>query len=510
MIDENKKNQGVFMLSQASIQSVSFIDGFLYNRIKINREITLQTEYEQLLQTGRLYCMKMDWKENMPNRPHQFYDSDIAKWIEACAYSLATHPNIELEKKVDEIIDIMENSQLEDGYLNTYFQTVAKGDRFTNLKDNHELYCAGHLIEASIAYYETTKKDKFLNIMCKYANLLCSIFGPLKGQIHGYPGHQEIELALVKLYGITNEKNYLDLASFFVLERGRQPNYYDLEIKNAKSHITFNNYEIPTLKNYAYIQAHMPILEQSEVVGHSVRALYYLAGVADVAYKTNNQQLIDACHRLYSNLVEKKMYITGGIGSSLKVESFSFDYDLPNDTAYAETCAAVALIFFAYRMFLYEKDSKYIDTLEQVLYNGLLSGMSLDGTSFFYSNPLEVNKHAVDMDVLGLKSHMGYNRKKWFGCACCPPNIARLLSSLGQYVYATDNHDIYINLYTSSTFTNKETTLLVKTNYPFDETININMNQVSNSFSTLYLRIPDWCNKYIIKVNGEIIEVPLE
>ncbi|MCK5811931.1 MAG: glycoside hydrolase family 127 protein [Clostridiales bacterium] len=498
------------MLSQAPIKSVLLTDGFLYNKNKTNQEITLQTQYLQLLETGRLYCMRMDWKDNMPNRPHQFWDSDVAKWIEALAYSLASHPNGEFEKKADEIIDIMESSQLEDGYLNTYFQTVAKGKRFTNLKDDHELYCAGHLIEASIAYYLTTKKDKFLNIMCRYADLLCSVFGKDKGQLHGYPGHEEIELALIKLYRLTNETKYLDLATYFVLERGKQPNYFDIEKANARNHTKFNNYKIPTLKSYAYIQAHMPILEQKEVVGHSVRALYYLAGVADVAYETNNHKLIKTCHRLYSNLVEKKMYITGGIGSSLKVESFSFDYDLPNDLAYAETCAAIALIFFTNRMFLYEKDGQYLDVLERALYNGVLSGMSLDGTSFFYSNPLEVKKQAVDMDVLGLKSNMGYERKKWFGCACCPPNIARLLSSLGSYVYATDNHDIYVSLYTSSTFTNKETTLLVKTNYPFDETININMDQVCNSFNTLYLRIPSWCSNYTVKVNKKNIVVPLE
>lgn len=498
------------MLSQASIKSVIFTDGFLHNKVKINREVTLQTEYEQLLQTGRLYCMRMDWKENKPNRPHQFWDSDVAKWIEACAYSLASHPNNELIKKVDEIIDIMEKSQMEDGYLNTYFQTVAIGDRFTNLKNNHELYCAGHLMEAAIAYYETTKKKKFLDIMCRYANLLCVIFGTEKGQLHGYPGHEEIELALIKLYRVTDEKKYLNLATYFVLERGKQPNYYDLEKAKASEHINFHDYVIPTLKSYAYIQAHKPVLEQTKIVGHSVRALYYLSGIADVAYETNNHDLIKTCHTLYSDLVQKKMYITGGIGSSLKVESFSFEYDLPNDIAYAETCAAIALVFFTNRMFLYERDSKYLDTLERVLYNGVLSGMSLDGTSFFYANPLEVKKHAVDMDVLGLKPHMGYERKKWFGCACCPPNIARLLSSLGSYVYATENHDIYISLYTSSTFTNKDTTLLVKTNYPWDETININMNQVSNSFNTLYLRIPGWCKKYTLKVNGQEITSTLE
>ncbi len=494
------------MLKQALLKSVKLNSGLLYERVNINRNITLMTEYNQLSQTGRLYCMKMDWQEGMPNRPHYFWDSDIAKWIEACAYSLEINKDNQLEKKIDEIIDIMGNSQQEDGYLNTYFQTVEKGSRFTNLKDRHELYCAGHLIEAACAYYITTKKDKFLNIMIKYSDLIYTIFGPNKGQLKGYPGHEEIELALVRLYNITNNINYLNLAEFFVLERGKQPHYYDIEKLNSS--IMFDKHKIPNLKLYAHIQAHEPIIDQITIEGHSVRALYYLSGAADIAYITNNIKLIKACKRLYENIVNKKMYITGGIGSSLKLENFSFDYDLPNETAYAETCAAIALVFFTHRMFLYEKKGKYIDVLEKVIYNGILSGVSLDGTKFFYSNPLEVNKKAVDLDTLGLKHSMDYERKKWFGCACCPPNVARLLASITQYIYATDNDDIYVNLYTDSTFTHNEIILNQITNYPWEEYIKIDIHAKKDTKFKLFLRIPSWCNNYTINVNSKKIELP--
>jgi DUF1680 family protein len=403
------------MLSQANLTAVSFKKGFLYERVTTNRLITLATEYEQLKNTGRLYCMKMDKKEGMVNKPHEFWDSDIAKWIEACAYSLATHKDPSLEEKVDEIIDIMATSQLPDGYLNTYYQTVEKGNRFTNLKDKHELYCAGHLIEAAVAYYQTTKKDKFLKIMCKYTDLLCTIFGEEKGKLKGYPGHEEIELALVKLYSVTKNSKYLQLSTFFVLERGKVPHYYDIERETASKNIAFHHYDIPSLKPYANLQAHVPVIEQLQLEGHAVRALYYLSAVADIAYQTNNESLKEACKRLYNNGVNRRMYITGGVGSSAKVENLSFDYDLPNETAYAETCAAIALAFFTQRMFLYEKDGQYMDVLEKTLYNGLLSGVSIDGTKFFYANPLQVTKKAVDQDTLYFKPQMGYERKKWFG-----------------------------------------------------------------------------------------------
>ncbi|MBN2851131.1 MAG: glycoside hydrolase family 127 protein [Clostridia bacterium] len=489
------------MINKANLQHVKLNSGFLFERAEVNRKVTLKTEYEQLLNTGRLYSMKMTWKEGMPDKPHFFWDSDVAKWIEACAYSLASSPDKELESKVDEIIDIMEKSQQKDGYLNSYYQTVEVGKRFSNLKDKHELYCAGHLIEAAVAYYETTGKDQFLNIMKRYADLLCSIFGNEEGKLKGYPGHEEIELALVKLFDVTKDKKYLDLSEFFVLERGKSPNYYDIEREKADPSIQFYDYHIPALKKHAYIQAHEPVLSQQKVEGHAVRALYYLSGVADIAYRTNNTDLITACKRLYDNVVNQRMYITGGVGSSLKIENFSFDYDLPNELAYAETCASIALAFFVHRMFLYEKNGKYMDIFEKALYNGILSGMSLDGTEFFYSNPLEVNKQAVDYDTLGLKSNMGYKRKKWFGCACCPPNIARLLSSLGQYMYATSEDTVFVNLYAGSTLTFGDVLIEQHTSYPFDENIVLRIKTAVEKTFTLALRIPSWCEHYTVRLD---------
>ncbi len=486
-------------MNAADLKNIKITGGYWKARTDINRTVTLTTEYEQLKITGRYDTFKQIWKEGMPEKPHYFWDSDVAKWIEACAYNLIHHTDTKTEELVDLIIDDIEKAQWEDGYLNSYFTVVEKDKRWTNLLIKHELYCAGHLIEAAVAYNEAIGKKKFLQIMCGYANHIDSVFGPEKGKLHGYPGHEEIELALVKLYKATNEKRYLKLAEFFVTERGKQPSYFDWEEKQNTGLLRYNRKK-GTTKPYSYVQAQAPVAEQTAIEGHSVRALYYLAGVADIAEHTGNMDLLEACERLYENMVNKRMYITGGVGSTPDIERFSFDYDLPNETAYAETCAAIASVFFCNRMLNITKDGKYADTMELALHNGVMAGISLDGTEFFYANPLATDTRAVDEETLEFKAHMGYKRRKWFGCACCPPNIARLLSSLGLYFYSYDCNGIYINLYGSSEFSHEGMLLTQITNYPWDENIKIRVGCDGGCSKKIALRIPGWCRKLSIRI----------
>lgn len=488
-------------MKSADLKNVQLTGGYWKARADINRDVTLQTEYEQLKETGRLYTFRQEWEEGKPNKPHYFWDSDIAKWIEACAYSLVEFPDTALEKQIDDVIEEIEAAQWEDGYLNSYYTVAEKENRWKNILIKHELYCAGHLMEAAVEYYKATGKRKLLDVMCRYANHIESVFGTEKGKLNGYPGHEEIELALIKLYEVTDEQRYLELAEYFVLERGNQPSYYDWELEQNPSILRYGRNK-GTLKKYAYVQAHEPVTEQQTIEGHSVRALYYLAGVADVAEKTGNQKLLEACQRLYENMINKRMYITGGVGDTPDIERFSYDYNLPNETAYAETCAAIASVFFCNRMLNITKDGKYGDTMELTLHNGVMSGISLDGTEFFYANPLAVEAKAINEETLSMGNHMGYKRRKWFGCACCPPNIARLLSSIGMYFYSFDCDGIFVNLYGDSKFSHNGITLSQKTNYPWDETINIKTSCTSPVKTKIALRIPGWCKKLSIKVNG--------
>lgn len=490
-------------MKSADIKNVKITGGYWGKRTEINRKVTLATEYEQLKLTGRLDTFKQLWTGGKSDKPHYFGDSDIAKWIEACSYSLVNFPDAETEALIDLIINDIENAQWEDGYLNSYFSVTDKTQRWTNLLIMHELYCAGHLMEAAVAYYNATGKDKLLNIMCKCADHIDSVFGPEKGKLHGYPGHEEIELALVKLYRVTDVERYLNLAKYFVNERGRQPSYYDMELQKNPNLLRYNRNK-GTTKPYAYVQAHEPITDQHTIEGHSVRALYFLAGVADIAGETGDTSLLDSCSRLYMNMVNKRMYITGGIGSTPDIERFSFDYDLPNETAYAETCAAIASVFFCHRMLNITSDGKYADTMELALYNGIMSGVSLDGTGFFYANPLAVEVKAVDEETLEFKSQMGYKRRKWFGCACCPTNIARLLSSLGEYFYSIKDDSIFINLYGTSEFTCGELTIIQTTDYPWMETVNIRISCNRTVEKTIALRIPSWCRNYKISINDVV------
>jgi len=411
-----------------------------------------------------------------------FQDSDGAKWLEAAAHSLTWHPDAKLEAIIDGAIDDIVAAQQPDGYINTHFIIKGLDRRFMNLRDEHELYCLGHFLEAAIAYYKATGKDKLLKSMIKYVDLVDATFG--EDKIRGYCGHQEIELALVKLYAITKNEKHLKLAKYFLNERGKEPKYFDQEFPDNST-------------NHEYFQTHIPVYEQTEAIGHAVRALYMYAGMADVAQATGDVILTDVCRRLWANVTGKQMYITGGVGSTHHGEAFTYDYDLPNDTIYAETCASIALVFFAKRMFEIEPKREYADIMERALYNGIISGMAADGKSFFYVNPLEVVPASCEKD--DGRKHVKVQRQKWFSCSCCPPNIARLLASLGDYLYVEKGDTLYVNLFASSTVENK---IEIETNYPNDGRIKITIKEAPPS--TIAVRIPSWCENYRINKSHDI------
>ncbi len=493
-------------LKPVSLKNVT-IDGPFWARWQeINRTETIPTEFEQCKTTGLIDAWKLDWKQGDPNIPHYFWDSDVAKWIEAVGYSLTTDPDEELEQLVDSVIDLIADAQQEDGYLNIYFTVVEPEKRWTNLRDLHELYCAGHLMEAAVAYYEGTGKDKLLDVMCRYADTIGSVFGPGEGKKRGYPGHEEIELALVKLYRATGKERYLDLARFFVDERGCQPHYFDIEAEARGEDPQ------PRFGGHDYNQSHLPVREQSTAEGHAVRAIYLYSGMVDVAVETGDEALLAACKRLWQNVTERRMYVTCGIGSSWHGERFTFDYDLPNETAYAETCAAIGLVFWAHRMLQVDGDGAYADVMERALYNGVLSGLALDGKSFFYGNPLEANPRAYEHHPeLFRIPQISPRRQGWFTCACCPPNIARLLASLGGYVASESDGTVYLHLYvggrTEFTLDGKRVALTQETRYPWEGDVRVLVDPEDEARFTLALRIPGWCPEGKLEINGTPMEL---
>ncbi|BCN30063.1 glycoside hydrolase family 127 protein [Anaeromicropila herbilytica] len=459
-----------------------------------------------------------------------FQDTDVAKWLEAVAYTIAVSKDEKLENDADMVIDMIERAQEKDGYFNTYY-ILKKEKRFSNLTEGHELYTAGHLIEAGVAYYEATRKDKLLNVCRKLADLICNTFGEEEGKIHGYPGHQEIELALVKLYDVTKQKKYLDMAKYFIDKRGVGKNYFLEEQKKENYHHIFDEF-----KNYdpIYSQSHLPVREQKTAEGHAVRATYMYCAMADLAYAYEDEELLQTSITIWNNIVNQRMFITGGIGSSGYLERFTTDYDLPNDSNYAETCASIGLSYFSFRMNQITKEAKYIDILEKELYNTILSGVSLDGKSFFYVNPLEV--WPASLIPLTSKAHVKANRQQWFGVACCPPNIARTLASIGQYIYGIDQDTIYINLFieneTIVQIGEKNYKISIITKFPFDSTISISVQKLTeytcdtdiqpneikdirnvlsknaeiNDTVKLKIRIPEYTKNFVIKKGEENIK----
>ena len=432
-----------------------------------------------------------------------FQDTDVAKWLEAVGFSLACYPDEALEKTADEVIDLIADAQCEDGYINTYFTIKEPQKRWTDLCEGHELYTAGHLMEAAVAYYEGTGKRKFLDCMCRFADLICDTFGTEEGKIHGYPGHEEVEIGLIKLARVTDNLKYLKQAKYFVDARGVGENYFMKEMKRPDYKLIF-----PEFADYTpeYSQSHLPVREQTTAEGHAVRAVYLYCAMADLAEAYQDEGLLKACKTLWNNIVQKRMYITGGIGSSGYLERFTVDYDLPNEYNYSESCASIGLALFGLRMSQITGDSQYIDVVERALYNTVLAGIALDGKSFFYVNPLEVWPPACMEGTT--KKHVKPIRQKWFGVACCPPNIARTLASLGQYIYSGNpkKRELYVNLFVSNETTldweGSEISVKLKTKFPWVNSYKIEVKNIPSDGLDLLLRVPDYARDYQVMLDG--------
>jgi len=479
----------------------------LYIRLIPDKVIPYQWEIlnDRVPDAPPSYCLRnfriASGEEQGGHKGMVFQDSDAAKWLEAVAYSLASRPDPQLEQTADEVIALIGRAQEKDGYLNTYFTLNHPEEKWHNLTEGHELYCAGHFIEAAAAYFETTGKKEFLDIVCRYADLICITFGGGEGQIPGYPGHPEIELALIRLYHVTREKRYLNMAQFFIDKRGTVPNYFLEEMKRPGfRHIfaEFSGYEP------LYSQSHLPVRLQDTAEGHAVRALYLYCAMADLAGENNDIELLERCRILWNNIVQKRMYITGSVGSSGHLERFTVDYDLPNDSNYSETCASIALAMFGIRMARITKDASYIDTVERALYNTVRSGISLEGDRYFYVNPLEVwpETHINNSS----RSHVKPVRQKWFDCACCPTNVARTLTGLGKYIYFKNEDSVFINLFiqnkTSFDINGKPVNLDLVTNYPKTGFLRIKISAAETPFS-LYIRIPAFAADFSVTLDGE-------
>ncbi len=488
----------------ASIQEVPFTqvhitDGFWAPRIETNRTVSIPSAFHQCEINGRFdnFAIAGGLKKGEHRGDFSFDDTDPYKVIEGASYSLAAHYDAQLDHYLDSVITIIAAAQEDDGYLTTCVTNRCTrlsgwwGTRRWEKINSHELYNSGHLYEAAVAHYRATGKRSLLDVAIRNADLVCQVFGPNEGQIHRPSGHPIIEMALAKLYKVTGEQKYLDEAKYFVEETGRCTDGH---------------------KPSMYSQDHMPILEQDEIVGHAVRAGYLYSGVADVAALTGDTAYQNAITRIWDNMASRKLFITGGIGSRAQGEGFGPNYELNNHTAYCETCAAIANVYWNYRMFLATGDAKYADVYERALYNGVISGVSLSGDRFFYDNPLE---------------SMGeHERQAWFGCACCPGNVTRFVASVPLYMYATQANDIYVNLYIQSE-ANIETQggkvgIRQTTNYPWEGAINIEVNPETAHNFALRLRIPGWskdapvptdlytftsaAKPYVIKVNGKEVK----
>ena len=430
-----------------------------------------------------------------------FQDSDVAKWLETVAYSLVVSPDPKLEQLADEVIALIGSAQQPDGYLNTRFTIKDRDKRWTNERDWHELYVAGHMMEAAAAYFEGTGKHEFLDIMCKNADHIDSIFGPETEKKKGYPGHQVTEMGLVRMFRATGNVKYLNLAKFFIDERGQKPSYFDMEAENRHDSPQRAWFKEKTAE---YSQSHLPVREQNVATGHAVRAVYLYSGMADVAELAQDESLKQSCLTLWDNVTHRQMYITAGLGQQDFWEGFSFDYDLPNDTTYNETCASVGLVFWAQRMSKLALRADFADVAERALYNGVLSGISLDGKRYFYVNPLsvwpEVAEKRHDME------HVETERLGWFGCACCPPNAARLLASVGSYIYSADSTRLVVHQYIASqvrvAMPCAEVTLSQRGDYIQSGHVMIEIETATPMQFELLLRVPGWCSSMQVAVNG--------
>lgn len=478
--------------------SVKVTDNFWGQRLQASREVTIPLAFSKCEETGRYenFVKAAHPSDTYKVEGFSFDDTDVYKTIEGASYSLQTYPDKKLQKYIDSVLVIVAGAQEPDGYLYTartmnpkHPHNWAGKERWVAVENlSHEFYNLGHMIEGAVAHYQATGKRNFLNIAIKYADCVCREIGNGPQQKKYVPGHQIAEMALVKLYMVTGDKKYLDQAKFFLDTRGY------------------------TSRKDAYSQAHKPVVEQDEAVGHAVRAVYIYSGMADVAAITGDSSYIKAIDKIWDNIVSKKIYITGGIGARHAGEAFGNNYELPNQSAYCETCAAIGNVYMNYRLFLLHGDAKYFDVLERTLYNGLISGVSLDGGSFFYPNPLSSNGK--------------YSRKPWFGCACCPSNVSRFIPSLPGYVYAVKNDQVYVNLYLSNKaelkVDKKKILLEQETGYPWNGDIRLKITQGNQDF-TMKLRIPGWVRgnvlpgdlysytdnqkpAYQVSVNGQTVE----
>ena len=430
-----------------------------------------------------------------------FQDSDLYKWLECAAYSLETHPDAGLEALTDGAIELIEAAQDANGYVNTYYTVKAPEGRWKNLQHGHELYCAGHLIEAAVAYYNATGKRKALDVAVRFADHIDQVFGLEQGKIDGYCGHQEVELALCKLHEVTGERRYLMLAAYFINQRGQEPNYFELEQERPGYVEIFPGL---TAADKTYNQSHKPPVEQEAATGHAVRAVYMYSAMADLAAELDDAALLAACDRLYDNVVNKQMYVTGAIGSSSWGERFTVDYDLPNNL-YGETCASVGLMMFCRRMNALHGGGQYADVMELALYNTVLAGMSLAGTEFYYVNPLEVDPKTGP-------HHPSYRhakpvRQKWFACACCPANLGRTITGLGLYAYAGSGEGLYVNLYIEGSAKQGGREIDVATMYPFEDSAVI---KARGGAYKLHLRNPQDARIVSIAINGQDVPVAAE
>lgn len=489
---------------------VSLEGGFWKSRQDRVLKNTVHVIYERFKETGRIDAMKLQWKDGMPNTPHVFWDSDVAKWMEGTAYLLCLKDEPLLRSRLEKIIEYIEKGQDRDGYFNSAFLTLFPHKKFTD-RTAHELYTAGHLIEAAVAHYYATGEEHFLKAMCRFADFIERVFVTEKSTGFATSGHEEIELALIRLAEATGEKRYLELSRYFVETRGRIPVERVFSVPNG----TFP--ASPPVDNHllyddTYAQDNAPARELPEAAGHAVRAMYYYSAMADLAREYGDEGLFRTVERLWNDCVYKKMYITGGISAERYGEAIGAPYVLPNDYAYAETCASVAMVNFSQRMFRLDPDRKYTDMIELQMYNGALSGISIDGSSFFYDNALR-SRPAVNAFFKKINARPLLppgQRQRLFECSCCPPNIYRFLASLGQYFYSVYGTVVFIHQYgTGSGDINigeNRYRITQKTNYPWDETVSVVIE--GEGYFTVALRIPAWCEDPAIKRNGLLLEEP--
>ena len=494
------------------VKSFSADNGFIGKMQKLVREEVLPYQYNILndaipgiekshaIENIRLAAEKLRGKDVKPDEFYGmvFQDSDVAKWIEAAAYALAAGEDPELEKAVDETIQLYGASQHEDGYVDSYFTVKCPDKMWTNICDAHELYCAGHMMEAAVAYYEVTGKRELLDIMSKSADCIYEQF--MKKNTRAYPGHPEVELALMRLWRATGNEKYKELAKHFVDVRGQAPNYFVEEKKNRGWNVWDGTEEL----NTDYTQSTLPVREQKDAVGHAVRAVYLYTGMADVAKETQDETLLAACRNLWESITKRRMYITGGIGSTFMGEAFTVDYDLPNDTVYAETCASIGLMFFAKKMLENEHRGEYADVMERAFYNTVLDGMQLDGKRFFYVNPLEVvpgisGKAVTHRAVLP-------TRPQWYACACCPPNLVRMVTSLGKSAWDEDETAVYSHLFLGQEAALGKADIRVESAYPWEGSVTYHVSAKIDELFTLAIHIPAYVKDLRVTVNGEAFD----